>query len=193
MDLADLFYDIRQHASEFATLYCVVNGEVMRLDDIQNMGYDEFIASEVTYTPDNYIKLDDEATEKVMSLIESLEDLEEIKNIRVDNYNHEWYLGINEDVNYCGLHKIFGCTMQPIREPFEFDDIIWAKYLLMFGFLIFGFMLVFWFGVNNYHEGVLQQSISGCTYGYLIMISLGMGFVLLVPFQIAFACLISPF
>ena len=42
MDLADLFYDIRQHASEFATLYCVVNGEVIRLDDIQNMGYDEF-------------------------------------------------------------------------------------------------------------------------------------------------------
>ena len=121
------------------------------------------------------------------------DNLEEIKNIRVDNYNHEWYLGINEDVNYCGLHKIFGCTMQPIREPFEFDDIIWAKYLLMFGFLIFGFMLVFWFGVNNYHEGVLQQSISGCTYGYLIIISLGMGFVLLVPFQIAFACLISPF
>ena len=50
-------------------------------DGLVNMGYDEFIASEVTYTPDNYIKLDDEATEKVMSLIESLEDLDDVQAV----------------------------------------------------------------------------------------------------------------
>ena len=50
-------------------------------DGLVNMGYDEFIASEVTYTSDNYIKLDDEATEKVMSLIESLEDLDDVQAV----------------------------------------------------------------------------------------------------------------
>ena len=50
-------------------------------DGLVNMGYDEFIASEVTYTPDNYIKLDDEGTEKVMSLIDSLEELDDVQAV----------------------------------------------------------------------------------------------------------------
>jgi len=46
-----------------------------------NLGYDDFILSEVTFVPSNYIKLDDETTEKCMSLIEALEDIEDVQNI----------------------------------------------------------------------------------------------------------------
>ena len=46
-----------------------------------NLGYDEFILSEVTFVPNNYISLDEESTEKCMSLIEALEDIEDVQNI----------------------------------------------------------------------------------------------------------------
>ena len=44
-------------------------------------GYSEFIISEVTYIPDNYIKLDDETEEKALSLIESLEDIDDVQAV----------------------------------------------------------------------------------------------------------------
>ena len=37
--------------------------------------------SEVTYVPDNYMALDEEATEKVLSLIEALEDIDDVQNV----------------------------------------------------------------------------------------------------------------
>ena len=37
--------------------------------------------SEVTFIPDNYITLDEEGTEKVMTLIEALEDLDDVQNV----------------------------------------------------------------------------------------------------------------
>ena len=37
--------------------------------------------SEVTFVPDNYIALDEETTEKVVSLIEALEDIDDVQNV----------------------------------------------------------------------------------------------------------------
>ena len=48
---------------------------------LENMGYDKFSLSEVTYIPDNYITLDEEAKEKVLNLIDSLEQLDDVQNV----------------------------------------------------------------------------------------------------------------
>ena len=45
------------------------------------MGYTNFIMSEVSFVPDNYIALDDELSERAQSLIESLEDLDDVQNV----------------------------------------------------------------------------------------------------------------
>ena len=50
-------------------------------EELENMGYDKFITSEVTFIPDNYIKLNEEEEEKVLSLIESLEEIEDVQNV----------------------------------------------------------------------------------------------------------------
>ena len=50
-------------------------------ESLSNIGYVEFILSEVTFVPNNYISLDEESTEKCMSLIEALEDIDDVQNI----------------------------------------------------------------------------------------------------------------
>lgn len=42
MDIPNLIAGIQQLAPEIASSYCIVNGSLMALDEIQNMGYDEF-------------------------------------------------------------------------------------------------------------------------------------------------------
>ena len=44
-------------------------------------GVTDFIQSEVTYVADNKISLDDENTEKVMNLIEALEEIDDVNNV----------------------------------------------------------------------------------------------------------------
>lgn len=50
-------------------------------EGLENKGYTNFIMSEVTYIPDNYISLDEETTEKAMSLIETLEDIDDVQAV----------------------------------------------------------------------------------------------------------------
>ena len=50
-------------------------------ETLENMGYTNFIMSEVSFVPDNYISLDDELSERAQSLIESLEDLDDVQNV----------------------------------------------------------------------------------------------------------------
>ena len=50
-------------------------------DELDKLGYDKYIMSEVTFIPDNYITLDEDASEKVMALIEALEDLDDVQNV----------------------------------------------------------------------------------------------------------------
>ena len=46
-----------------------------------NLGYTDFSMSEVTYIPDNYVSMDEESTEKALSLIESLEDIDDVQEV----------------------------------------------------------------------------------------------------------------
>lgn len=45
------------------------------------LGYDEFLVSEVTYIPNNYISLDEELQNRCISLIETLEDIDDVQSI----------------------------------------------------------------------------------------------------------------
>ena len=47
----------------------------------ENNGITEFLKSEVTYVASNKITLNDEDTEKVMSLIEALEDIDDVSDV----------------------------------------------------------------------------------------------------------------
>lgn len=48
---------------------------------LEEKGYTNFIVSEVTYIPDNYIALDVETTEKALALIENLEDIDDVQAV----------------------------------------------------------------------------------------------------------------
>ena len=50
-------------------------------DGLEKLGYIEFIISEVTYIPDNYIDLSEEEKERALSLIESLEDIDDVQAV----------------------------------------------------------------------------------------------------------------
>lgn len=50
-------------------------------DSLEANNFNEFIVSEVTFVPNNYMTLDDEIMEKAISLIESLEDIDDVQNV----------------------------------------------------------------------------------------------------------------
>ena len=58
-------------------------------DELTKMGYDKFLVSEVTFVPNNYIALDEEATEKVCNLIDALNDLDDVQAVY---HNLEMYV-----------------------------------------------------------------------------------------------------
>jgi len=66
---------------EDITIYTEPDKFLMVKDELDKLGYGKYIMSEVTFIPDNYIELDEEASEKVMTLIEALEDLDDVQNV----------------------------------------------------------------------------------------------------------------
>lgn len=42
MDINELIFSLKQIAPQFASSYCIVNGAIMNLNEIQNMGHQEF-------------------------------------------------------------------------------------------------------------------------------------------------------
>ncbi len=66
---------------EEITIYTEPDKFLAIKDELDTLGYDKYIVSEVTFVPDNYISLDEEGTEKVMALIEALEDLDDVQNV----------------------------------------------------------------------------------------------------------------
>jgi len=50
-------------------------------EELEKQGYDNFVMSEVTYIPDNYVTLDDETKEKAITLIETLEDIDDVQAV----------------------------------------------------------------------------------------------------------------
>ena len=66
---------------EDITIYTEPDKFLSIKDELDKLGYDKYIMSEVTFVPDNYISLDEEGTEKVMTLIEALEELDDVQNV----------------------------------------------------------------------------------------------------------------
>ena len=66
---------------EEITIYTEPDKFLSVKDELDKLGYDKYLMSEVTFVPDNYISLDEEGTEKVMTLIEALEDLDDVQNV----------------------------------------------------------------------------------------------------------------
>ncbi len=48
---------------------------------LENLGVTDFLTSEVTLIPSNYVELDEESASKVMTLIEQLEDLDDVQTV----------------------------------------------------------------------------------------------------------------
>lgn len=63
------------------TIYTEPDKFIEVKEELEKMGYDKYIISEVTFVPDNYVSLDEETTEKALTLIEALEDLDDVQNV----------------------------------------------------------------------------------------------------------------
>ena len=63
------------------TIYTLPENFISVKDGLTDLGYDETIMSEVTFIPDNYISLDEELKEKALTLIEQLEDIDDVQNV----------------------------------------------------------------------------------------------------------------
>lgn len=75
LDILDMEID------EDITIYTDADSFLSVKEELDKLGYDKYIMSEVTFVPDNYIALDEETTEKVVSLIEALEDIDDVQNV----------------------------------------------------------------------------------------------------------------
>lgn len=81
MNIFNLIASIQQITPELASSYCIINGAIMNLDEIQNMGYDEFsLRSKINmplrlyrYYPNTKFQ-DKETGKKVNYSIQSLEN-----------------------------------------------------------------------------------------------------------------------
>ena len=75
LDIIDVEID------EDITIYTEPDKFLLVKEELDKLGYDKYIMSEVTFIPDNYIELDEESQDKVMDLIEALEDLDDVQNV----------------------------------------------------------------------------------------------------------------
>ena len=66
---------------EVYTIYTDPKDFINMKEALEKEGINEFLTSEVTFVADNLIELDEEKTERVMSLIESLEDIDDVQNV----------------------------------------------------------------------------------------------------------------
>ena len=48
---------------------------------LEDAGIESLIMNEVRYIPSNYISLDEAKTEKILSLIDALEDIEDVQDV----------------------------------------------------------------------------------------------------------------
>ena len=76
LDILDFISD-----EDSYTIYTDSNNFVEVKDSLEKLGYNNFIMSEVTFVASNYMKLDDETTEKVCSLIDTLNDLDDVQAV----------------------------------------------------------------------------------------------------------------
>ena len=75
LDILDIIID------EDITIYTEPEKFLEVKDALDKLGYNKYIMCEVTFIPDNYIALDEESSEKVLNLIEALEDLDDVQAV----------------------------------------------------------------------------------------------------------------
>jgi len=63
------------------TIYTEPDKFLVVKDELDKLGYDKYIMSEVTFIPNNYITLDESEAEKVMTLIEALEENDDVQSV----------------------------------------------------------------------------------------------------------------
>ena len=62
-------------------IYTPVDDFIKVKEALEELGVKEFITSEVTFVASNLIELDEEQTEKVQNLIDTLEDIDDVQNV----------------------------------------------------------------------------------------------------------------
>lgn len=55
-DFPNIFSNLQQLAPEFAEHFCIINGAIMQLDEIQNMGYEEFSLRSKVHMPSKFYR-----------------------------------------------------------------------------------------------------------------------------------------
>ncbi len=66
---------------EVYTVYTDPKDFINVKDAFEKEGITDFLTSEVTFVADNLIELDEEQQEKVMNLVEALEDIDDVQNV----------------------------------------------------------------------------------------------------------------
>ena len=66
---------------EVYTVYTEPSGFINVKEALEKEGINEFLTSEITYVADNKIALDDEKCEKVMNLIDALNDIDDVQAV----------------------------------------------------------------------------------------------------------------
>ena len=75
LDILDMEID------EDITIYTDADKFLNVKEELDKLGYDKYVMSEVTLVPDNYIAYDEETSEKVVALVEALEDIDDVQNV----------------------------------------------------------------------------------------------------------------
>ena len=96
---------------------------------------------------------------------------------------------IEKGKNYFGLHKIFSCVYQPIENRIQLEG--WENYLLMFGFWIFGIVIIYIYVVGIYFDKQIKRITIDNVKFALILFGISLG--VFCAFQISFTCLLTPF
>ena len=92
----------------------------------------------------------------------------------------------------CGLYKVFPCIWESDLNPYE-PEVWWINYLLILGFWIFGFGVVFVWTAMEFYDTKMEMMDDDCQDITFIVFIFGIGICLFVSFQIPFFCLITPF
>lgn len=75
MDILDILID------DDITIYTEPDKFLEIKDSLDKLGYSKYLISEVTFLPDSYINLPEEQQAKVLSLIEELEDIDDVQAV----------------------------------------------------------------------------------------------------------------
>ena len=62
-------------------IYTTTEDFIKVKEALEQVGIKEFLTSEITYVASNLIELDDEQTEKVQALIDTLDDIDDVQNV----------------------------------------------------------------------------------------------------------------